>query len=400
MRFRTLVPAALVAAMILAFTAPAQACPGCGPPSGQTLASEVAQADFILFGTLGNPVPSPNDPSKGTTEITIDAVVKSHALVKDRKAFTIPRLVPRDAKPTKYMVFFNVVNGDVDPYRGVAVAPDSKLPEYVKGALDARKKDTVARLRYFFDNLESNDLEISSDAYNEFAFADYKEMQQFAPTVPAGTVLKWLRDPNTRGSRFGLYGLILGHCGKAEDAKAVRALLDDPDRKFSTGIDGMVMGYVLLDPKAGYEYLVKLVSDPEKEFLVKHAGLKVLRFFWENRPDVLTRKQILDAEAALMTHADIADMPIDDLRKWKAWELTGTVLNYGAVESHKALPIVRRSILKYALAASTADPKNAAAVGYVEQARKDDPDRVKLLEDLLKDEAKPVPVPKTAEVKK
>jgi hypothetical protein len=389
MAYRALFLAALIAA-VLEFTNSAQACPGCGPPTGQTLASEVAQADFILFGTLGSPKPNANDTTKGTTEITIDTIVKEHALVKNKKVFTIPRLVPPDTKPTKYMVFFNVVNGDVDPYRGVAVSLDSKLPEYVKGALEVRKKDTVTRLRYFFDNLESNDLEISGDAYNEFAFADYKEVSELAPTLPAATLLKWLKDPNTRASRLGLYGLLLGHCGKAEDAKAMRALLDDPERKFSSGLDGILIGYMLLDKKGAYDYLMKMVSDPEKEFLVKHCGLKVFRFFWEYRKDVLTRKEILDGLAALMAHPDIADMPMDDLRKWGAWEMTDSVLKYSKIESHKTLPINRRAILKFAIAASWADSKNAPAVAFVAQARKDDPERVALLEDLLKDEMKPM----------
>jgi hypothetical protein len=390
MLLRTLVAAALVAVVLIDFTPSAQACPGCGPPSGQTLTSEVAQADFILYGTLANAKADPKDPgtSKGTTDLNIEAIVKSHNLVKDKKVFTIPRYVPPDPKPTKYMVFFNVVNGDVDPYRGVAVNPDSKLPEYVKGAVEVRSKDNITRLRYFFNHLESPDIEISGDAYNEFAYAEYKEVIELAPTLPADTLLKWLKDPNTRASRFGLYGLLLGHAREkqADYAKEVRALLDDPDRKFSSGLDGMIMGYVLLDKKNGYDYLMKTVNDPDKEFLVKHAGLKALRFFWEYRKDVLTKRQVLDGMAALMAHADIADMPIDDLRKWKAWEMTDTVLKYGKLESHNGLPINRRAILKYAIAASWADPKNAAAVNFVAEARKSDADRVKLLEDLLKDE--------------
>ena len=395
MLLRTLLPAALFATALLDFTPPAAACPACGPPSGQTLTSEVAQADFILFGTLGNQKPDPKDPgsSKGTTDMTIDAVVKSHALVKDKKVFVIPRYVPPDQKAYKYMVFFNVVNGDVDPYRGVAVGTDSKLPEYVKGALEVRQKDIVTRLKYFFNYLESNEIEISADAYNEFAVAEYKEVAEIAPKLPADTVLKWLKDPNTRASRYGLYGLLIGHSGKAENAKALRTLLDDPERKFSSGLDGMLMGYTLLDKKAGYEYVQKLIADSNSEFLVKHAALKTLRFFWEYRPDVLTKKEILDGMAGLMVHPDIADMPIDDLRKWKAWEMTDAVLAYSKLESHNTLPINRRSILKFALAASWADPKNAAAGAFVAKARVDDPERVKLIEELLKDEAKPAPKP-------
>jgi hypothetical protein len=147
---------------------------------------------------------------------------------------------------------------------------------------------------------------------------------------------------------------------------------------------------MLLDKKGAYDYLMKMVSDPEKEFLVKHCGLKVFRFFWEYRKDVLTRKEILDGLAALMAHPDIADMPMDDLRKWGAWEMTDSVLKYSKIESHKTLPINRRAILKFAIAASWADSKNAPAVAFVAQARKDDPERVALLEDLLKDEMKPM----------
>jgi len=397
MTFRTLLVTALAAVALLDFTPPAVACPGCGPPSGQTLTSEVAQADFILFGTFANAKADPKDPgsSKGTTDLNIEAVVKSHALVKDKKVFTIPRYVPPDPKPYKYMVFFNVVNGDVDPYRGVAVSTDSKLPDYVKGALDVRQKDTITRLRYFFDHLESNDIEISADAYNEFAYAEYKEVIELAPKLPAETLVKWLKDPNTRASRFGLYGLLLGHAtaNQAEYAKTMRAMLDDPKQKFSSGLDGMLMGYTLLDKKAGFEYILKLIAEPESEFLVKHAGLKALRFFWEYRPDVLTKKQVLEGMSVLMGSPDIADMPIDDLRKWQAWEMTPTVLNLAGMESHNSLPINRRAILKFALAASWADAKNTAAADYVAKVRKDDPDRVKLIEELLKDEMKPAPKP-------
>ena len=397
MLLRSLTPIALAAVACLNFPAPAAACPGCGPPSGQTLTNEVAQADFILYGTLGNAKPDPKEPgsTKGTTDMVIDAVVKEHALVKGKKVFTIPRYVPPDPKPAKYMVFFNVVNGDIDPYRGVVVDTKSKLPEYVKGALAVKQKDAVTRLRYFFDYLESPEIEISADAYNEFAVVDYKEVSELAPTLPTETVLKWLKDPNTRASRFGLYGLLLGHAPKdhARLAAEMRKLLDAPESKFTSGLDGMLMGYVLLDKKAGYEYLLKLVSDPDKEFLVKHSGLKALRFFWEYRPDVLTKEQVLAGMSALMAHPDLADMPIDDLRKWKTWELTPEVLKYADKESHNTLPINNRSILKFALAASWADPKNAAAAAHVEKVRKDNPERVKLVEELLKDEIKVAPKP-------
>jgi hypothetical protein len=73
--------------------------------------------------------------------------------------------------------------------------------------------------------------------------------------------------------------------------------------------------------------------------------------------------------------------------------MTDAVLKCAKMEGHNSLPINRRAILKYALAASTADPKNAAAAAYVAEARKADPERVKLIEDLLQDEMKAAPKP-------
>src|SRR5262249_53748244 len=149
MTLRWLIPA--IAAALLLPAAPTNACPFCAP-MGTTLTGEVAQADFILFGTLSNAQRDPNDPTafnKGTTDMTIDLVIKDHDMVKGKKTITIPRYVPPDAKNSKYLIFFNVFNGQLDPYRGEAVAADSKLPEYLKGAMEVRQKDTVTRLRYF-----------------------------------------------------------------------------------------------------------------------------------------------------------------------------------------------------------------------------------------------------------
>src|SRR5262245_30141980 len=76
----TLWPILLALFALCAIALPASACPGCGPPSGTTLTTEVAQADFILFGTLKNPKQDAKDvgTSKGTTDIEIDAVIKPH----------------------------------------------------------------------------------------------------------------------------------------------------------------------------------------------------------------------------------------------------------------------------------------------------------------------------------
>src|SRR5262249_39804884 len=148
-------------------------------------------------------------------------------------------------------------------------------------------------------------------------------------------------------------------------------------------------GYILLDPKAGWEYTNQLVGDQTKEFPVRYAALKTVRFFWEFRPDVVSNKQVLEAMKKLMAHPDLADLPIEDLRKWQCWEMTPDVLAYGDKESHN-IPIVKRAILKFAVAAAAHKP---TAAQFVKVAREKDPKKVQLVEDLLKDEQKPVTPP-------
>jgi hypothetical protein len=389
---RWLVPALTFAGFILT-TGPAPACPFCSP-TGTTLTGEIAQADFILFGTLTNAQRDPNDPTafnKGTTEMAIELVIKSHDLVKGKKSITIPRYVPPDGKNYKYLIFFNLFNGQLDPYRGEAVPAESKLPEYLKGALEVRQKETTARLEYFFKYLEDPDIVVSSDAYSEFGYADYKDVKEVAPKLPAETLLKWLKDPNTRGSRLGLYGLLLGHCGKPADAKIIRSLLDDKERSYTSGLDGVVAGYIMLDPKGGWDYLMSLIKDKTRDFPVKYAALKTVRYFWEYRPDVIPHAQVLEAMKILIDDPDIADMPIEDLRKWKVWDLTPLVLGYAGKESHSTTPIIMRAILKYAIVASWADAKNVAAADYVKAAREKNAKQVQFAEEILKDEQKPEP---------
>lgn len=396
----------LIGLALVAGMAPAAvACPFCSA-QGQTLSGEVSQADFIVLGTLTNAQRDPADFLKGTTDLVVETVVKPHDYLNGKKVIRIPRYVPPDSGggTPKYLVFCSLYtrpvdfaaaavtsslalgNTDhfvVDAYRGEVVPDGSQLADYLKGAIEVKQKDSVARLRYFFDYLDSPDLVISADALNEFGYADYKEVRQLAEKLPGDKVMRWLKDPNTPPSRFGLYGLFIGHCGKPEDAKAIRAMLDSPDRQFNSGLDGVIAAYILLDPKAGWDYLTNLLGDSKQEFPVRYAGLKVLRFFYEFRPDVVPQKQVVEGMKVLVGQSDLADLPMEDLRKWGCWDQTDFVLSFADKPSHNGIPIVKRAILRFALAAPA---DHARAKAYVEEVRKQDPERVKFVEQTLKDE--------------
>jgi len=164
---KTLLAICAAAALLLAAPAPAAACPFC-PSAGQTLLGEVNQAHLIVFGTLSNAQRDPTEFGKGTTDLDIEVVVKDHEYLKGKKKITLPRYVPPDPKnKSKHLIFCEIYKGELDPYRGEAVAPDSQIATYLKGAIDLKDKDMPTRLAYFFKHFSSPDWGVSGDALQE-----------------------------------------------------------------------------------------------------------------------------------------------------------------------------------------------------------------------------------------
>ncbi|CAN5387919.1 hypothetical protein BH11PLA2_BH11PLA2_08420 [soil metagenome] len=391
-----------IAVALFATTVNAYACPFCGT-QGQTLTGEVGQADVIVVGVMKNAKQNLEDPGKSTTELHITTVVKDHPYLNGRKVLVLNRYQPED--PTnpdaKYLIFAGLypkvndvalaglVSGvalanfkdyTFDPYRGDPIGNKGELAVYLKGAIEVKDKPVTERLLFYFNHLDAQELTIGADAFLEFGNADYKDVSLLAPKLPADKLLAWLNDPNTPPSRFGLYGMLLGHSGRKSDAIALRKLLDEPKKLYSSGIDGMLAGYIILDPVEGWKYLNELIKDPKKDFQSRYAGLRTLRFFWDFRPDVIKKAELLDGMKSLMAHTDMADMPIKDLRKRDCLEVTPDVLAFTKQPAYMNAPIIRRAVVEYLLAAS---PKNSDAKLYIEEIRKTKPEWVKVAEESL-----------------
>lgn len=422
---------AVFAALLIVVT-PVIACPFC-PGSGTTLTQDAAQAGMILFGTLSNPQFNPGDINQGSTDLTIETIIKPNPILGDRKVLTLNRYIPVDrTQPVKYLVFCDVFNGKIDAYRGVALRTESKIAEYLKGSLENKDRDLTTRLLYFFKYLDADDLDIANDAFLEFANADYTAIRPVASKLSPDTLVKWLLDPNTPVSRFGLYGSLLGHCGTQKHAAVLRQMIDDPKKRFGTGLDGMMAGYVMLDRDAGWAYLKHLFNDPTAylsaqaggvqavvafrmahsggspdatqaapgaaptrsvqvhEFLMRYAGLRAVRFMHDFRPDLVGADDLATGIRPMMVQDDICDLVIEDLRKWKRWELTNEVIGLTFRKSHD-VPIIRRSILRFALQAPSDIP---AAADFVKRMREQDEEWVKDVDELLQLESAQKPAPK------
>jgi hypothetical protein len=370
---------ALVAAAYCMLPMPAAACPFCSM-QGQTLVTDVSQASMVLYGTFTNARLDANgDAGQGSTDLEIEAIIKKHEILGNQKTVTLPRYVPtsKDNK-TKFLVFCDVFKGKIDPYRGIPVQADGDIVKYLKGALEVKDKPVGERLRYYFDYLDNKEIEISNDAYKEFGNASYQDYHELAKKLPADKIARWLEDPNTPAFRYGLYASMLGHCGADKDAAMLRKMLDDPQKKVTSGVDGMLAGYTMLKPKEGWTYIHDILKDPSKDFMRRYAALQSARFFWDSRPDVVDKKDIAETVTQLLDQSDICDLAIEDLRKWKRWECMDKVLELQSKKSHD-IPIIRRAILRFALSCP-----DARATAFVDQWRKRDPETVKDIEELLK----------------
>lgn len=357
------------------------ACPFCVGGS-QTLTKESDQASMIVYGRLQNAKLDPADPNSGTTELIVETVVKPHEAIAGKTMLVVPRYIVPD-KDTRLLLFCDFYQGKIDPYRSLGVKADSRIATYLKGALALKGQDTPTRLKYFLEFLEDKDPEISGDAYNEFGLADYKEFRPVAEKAPADLIVKWIQDPNTATVRLGLYGSMLGHCGTPEHAKVLRKLLDESQHRSASGIDGLLAGYIMLRPSEGWEYLRTILTDDKRDFLLRYAVLRTARFFQEYRHDVVAPTAIADAVAALLDQKDIADMAVEELRRWGEWGYSDRVFAlFGKPGFNERL--IKRAVLKYAL---SCPPTNEQAQAFIAARQKEDPQLVADIIDMMRFEA-------------
>jgi hypothetical protein len=388
---RRLAAGLVVAAGLILASSLADACPFCSG-QGQTLTGEVAQASMVIFGDPG-PITGGGD---GQTEFTITHVLKEHTAIKGQTKVMLDRPLAKQ-EGSHLLVYCDVFKGKIDPYRVFQIKNGSDAVAYIQGALRNKDKKIGERLRFFFDYLDSHDIDISNDAYKEFANASYDDYKTMARSLPADRIAGWLKSKDVQPYRIGLYASMLGHCGNREHAQLLRKILEDDAQRYNSGIDGVFAGYILLEPKEGWQLLCSMLENPRKnDFGVRYAGLRAVRFFWDSRPDVISHEKVREVLIKMLDQSDIADLVIEDLRKWQCWDMTDRVL---AVRESKAyeVPIVRRAILRFCLACPAG--KNPRAAKHVAEERQKDPEGVEDIEGNLKLEQMPPPAP-TPPVKK
>ncbi|MBY0527734.1 MAG: hypothetical protein K2R98_30330 [Gemmataceae bacterium] len=336
-------------AAFAALPCPAPACSLCSGMNLQntsTFRQDVGQAKMILYGVLKDAKPN-GQAGGGSVDLHIQRVLKTDAFLGDKKVLTLPRYVPADPKdPPKFLIFADVFQGKLDPYRGIPVKSEA-LVDYVKGAMDLDAKDRTTALLYFFRHIDHADAEVANDAYLEFAKANDGEVGQVAKRLDPARLRKLINDPQTPPARIGLFAFLLGACGNSDDAAFLKGMIEKPTTRTAGALDGALAGYIQLQSREGWDLTASVLKDDKRNLTQRLQALGAVRFYygWKGK-DI--EREIYKCLGAMVPDGNVADMAIEDLRRWKLWDLTAEVLAQFAKKSHDA-PIMQRCIVRYAL---------------------------------------------------
>jgi hypothetical protein len=289
------------------------------------------------------------------------------------------RFIPvTDAKnPPRFVLFCDVDKDKIDTYRGVPIKSDDGL-EYIKKALALDPKDRGKNLLFYFKYLENPDPEVSRDAFLEFAKAGDLDIGQIASKLSPEKLRGWLKDTKTGPERIGLYAFLLGGCGADDDAAYLLGLLKKPDERTLNAYDGVLGGYVHLKQKEGWDFVASLLKDGHTPIQQRLAAVRVLQFYhgWQPKEN---REHVVMGLKTMLDQGELADVAIEDLRRWEMWDLTRDVLSVYGKKGYDG-PIMKQAIVRYALCCK--DDKSVAP--FVQARRRDEAELVKDVEESLK----------------
>ncbi|WP_437190800.1 hypothetical protein [Planctomicrobium sp. SH527] len=382
----SLLTATAIALALLTFLPQGVACPFCSAPS-LTMSEQLAgaQAAVLVQWASGKEADKDKGFIGSTTYEIVNVVRDESKELKKGSPIVLERY--RQAKPGElFLLFGSITEGKVEWSSPLEVTESSF--NYV---IQAPSKETPAieRLAYYLKFLEYPDQFVAGDAYSEFANAQYDEIVPLADKMPRENLKKWLSDPDVTATRIGLYGLMLGLCGKPEDADFLKAIVLKDTDSFRLGIDGVMGGYLLLTGRDGLTVIQESkLGNAEVPFSETFAAMQALRFMWQYAKGRISEDDLRGAMRLLLERPNLADLVIVDLARWNDWSITDRLMKMYDEKEYQ-VPSIKRAIVRFMLIAEK-DPAVKAgapvpdhvtkAKANLEKLREVDPKTVKAAE--------------------
>jgi hypothetical protein len=332
------------------------ACPFCSAPS-LTLTEQLTQSDAAVLATWSGGTPAKGQEG-GSTEYEVLEVVQQPAGGKLAKGSKVSLVRYRVGKKGDLFLLLGTKGGAVIDW-GSPMEVTKESFAYMKNA-PKPEVPTTERLRYFAKYLEHADQMIATDAYGEFANAAYGDITPVAKDMPRDYLRKWIADPQISPSRLGLYGLLLGLCGTAEDVPALEKKILDANEEFRLGIDGIMGGYLLLTEEKGLAVLdEKKLANKQAPFSETYAAMQALRFMWQYGDNRISADRLRESMRLLLDRPELADLVIADLARWKDWSVQDRLMSLYGKEEYD-IPSIKRAIVRFMLASTKDIPEGSA----------------------------------------
>lgn len=350
------------------------ACSLCSNPINRaTLGEEFESARVVVVGTLSNPRLHSNPiagAGAGTTDLAIESVLKNDGALTQTGGMALPRYmpVPDPKNPPRYLIFFETVRDRLEPLQGVAVKSPA-LVSYLDEGRKVRAQGRVPALLFYARHLDHADEAIALDAFMEFAKSKDSDVGAAAARLDPALVRRLLSQPGLDADRTALFAFLLGCCGSDSDADALLRLTDSLAGERRSALDGVWSGYVALRPDDGWKRITAILADSKQPFAIRFAALRTIRMLQGWRGEEI-KPQALAAYRHVVRDGDMADLAVEDLRRWKWWELTADIADQFGRPSHQA-PIVQHCLIRYAVACPLPEARD-----LVERARLVEPDYV------------------------
>jgi hypothetical protein len=358
----------------------ASACSICGGgiTARLTFREHLKRADFVAVGKLQNPQFDPNG-GKGRTDFQIQTLLKASNKLPKQGSVAIPRYIPVIGNtPPDYLLCCQAdENGQPEPTFGKTTT--KAMTEYVQEILKLEERDLTKRLGLAFLHLDSADEGVAADAFLEFAKAPDAEILKAKSVLQPAKLRQLLNNPKTPSERLGVFALLLGFCGNLKDAEDLAKLVQvrPLPETVRTNLGGYLAGLTLLNPELGWKQIENVLVTETDSLDRRLSAIGSVRFFQATRPQE-SRKAILASYQKLLGLHDLADLAIDDLRRWQWWELSEDVFKLYDNPLYQAM-IIKRGIIRYGLQCPNNDAKR-----FLSAVREKDLKLVQDVEELLK----------------
>lgn len=326
-----------------------QACPFCSAPQ-LTIAEQIAQTDAaVLAEWVSGERPDFDAGKEGQTTFRIEKVIKSPIgkPLKVDEHVTVEDYHP--GKAGEFVLMTATLDGPLIWMGPLEISKQGF--DYVLNAPGPENQPAM-RLKYFLKYLEASDPLVADDAYAEFANTPYETIKAVRGEFPVEKLREWVFSPDTAVTRLGLYGLMLGLSGNAEDAARMQQKIVENEEDYRLGIDGVMGGFLLLTGKDGIQVLIDSKLKPALQnpspvpFSETFAAMQAIKFAWEFAQDQIPAEQLRAALRELLAHPDLADLVIIDLARWEDWAILDRVqAMYG--QDPYDVPAIKRAIVGY-----------------------------------------------------